>query len=110
MAYYVNATELAKAISKSKREKKLTPELIAFAGKIFYGRMGSFTLTTTPSQREDAIQEAWLMFLKNWKKLNSKKNCFSYITQIGTIAMLRVLRSDSRNHREFSNTLDTLQA
>lgn len=102
---YVTTKELREEIISSHKQKKPTEKLITLAGLIFEKRMKCFRLHH--ADRDDAIQSAWELFLKNWHRIDSKKNIFSYLTAIANSGVTNAIRLKRMREQTNSNLFDS---
>lgn len=79
----IDKKKLKEELQKSQAQDKITKDLIKIMDNLIMGSLWYYNGIINDPIWKDKSQEAWLRFLRCWKKIDTNNpNCFSYILQI----------------------------
>ena len=94
MSYYVTKEELRTAILDYQTTGKISPALTTILENIAIGVTSRYS---TWDAREDAKQDAWLLFIKHINKIKADKSPFNYLSTIVINAIRHNRRRENNN-------------
>ena len=96
MSYYVTKEELRTAILDYQTTGKISPALTTILENIANGVTSRYSYET---DREDAKQNAWILFLKHMNKIKLEGSPFNYLSTIAHNACRHLHRCEANNLR-----------
>jgi len=90
MANYLDKKELGIELRRLQRTRQVSPKLTDMLNCLFSGVASRYAEGRV---REDVVGECWVVFLRKYRKIDTRRNAFSYLSSIARSVIFQDFRT-----------------